>query len=405
MKILPGFLPTAKMVQFIVNHIIPEGVNLKDPLVRHKVGIKEGYFSILGNLVLFIVKVIIGILSHSIAVLADAFHSLLDMATSGIVIFGFKISQKPADAEHPYGHGRAETVASLIIAFIIGYIGIEFLKTSVHRIFNEEALIISPWMIFVVSATIIIKEIMARVSLILGDAIDSEALKADALHHKSDVWSSVLVILGLMSAQFGFTQIDSYMGIGVSLFILYAGFEIAKKAVDDLLGRAPDKEYIEEIKDIATSVNHVLNVHDIIVHQYGTQKFISLHIEVSDVHTAETLHHIADTVEKEIGESLFADVVTHIDPVKTDGKLESEVKKIIQPIIEEWSDIDIQDLRLNGDVEDCIDISFEVSCPIEFQYEKDVINKLSEHLTEKFTNSRININFKRQIVESELKEK
>ncbi len=393
------------MVNFIVNNIIPKNANLKDPSVRHKVGVNEGYFSIIGNFILFIAKVIIGLLSHSIALLADAFHTLLDVATSGIVIFGFKVAQKPADAEHPYGHGRAETLASLIISFIIGYIGIEFFKTSIYRIFNEETLVITPWMIGVVSVTILIKEIMARVSFELGDAIDSDALRADALHHKSDVWSSLLVIVGLISAQFGYPFIDSYMGIAVSLFIFYTGFELAKNAVDDLLGRPPSKAYIEQIKQIALSVKYVLNVHDIIVHQYGTQKFISLHIEVSDLHSAEELHFIADSVEKELGDALFADVVTHVDPIKMDGKLESEVVDVINSVISQWRNLGIQDLRLSGDINEKLCITFEVSCPIEFQYEQDVYEKLQAHLLEKFKNSQMNINFKRQIVESELKEK
>ena len=393
------------MVNFIVNNIIPKNANLKDPSVRHKVGVNEGYFSIIGNFILFIAKVIIGLLSHSIALLADAFHTLLDVATSGIVIFGFKVAQKPADAEHPYGHGRAETLASLIISFIIGYIGIEFFKTSIYRIFNEETLVITPWMIGVVSVTILIKEIMARVSFELGEAIDSDALRADALHHKSDVWSSLLVIVGLISAQFGYPFIDSYMGIAVSLFIFYTGFELAKNAVDDLLGRPPSKAYIEQIKQIALSVKYVLNVHDIIVHQYGTQKFISLHIEVSDLHSAEELHFIADSVEKELGDALFADVVTHVDPIKMDGKLESEVVDVINSVISQWRNLGIQDLRLSGDINEKLCITFEVSCPIEFQYEQDVYEKLQAHLLEKFKNSQMNINFKRQIVESELKEK
>jgi cation diffusion facilitator family transporter len=393
------------MVSFIVNNIIPKNADLKDPSIRQKVGVSEGYFSIFGNIILFIAKVIIGLLSHSIALMADAFHTLLDVVTSVIVIFGFKVAQKPADAEHPYGHGRAETLASLIISFIIGYIGIEFFKSSMHRIFNAEELSITPWMIGVVSITILIKELMARVSFELGDAIDSDVLRADALHHKSDVWSSVLVIVGLISAQFGFSQLDSYMGIGVSLFIIYTGFELAKNAVDDLLGRPPSKEYIEQIKQIAISVKHVLNVHDIIVHQYGTQKFISLHIEISDLHSAEELHNIADLVEKELAHTLYADVVTHIDPIKSDGKLELEIDSAIHSVISQWSDLGIQDLRLSGNVDDKLCITFEVSCPIEFEYEQDVSEKIHVHLKEKFENSQININFKRQIVESELKEK
>ena len=373
-------------------------------MVRNKVGIYEGYFSIIGNVILFVVKVIIGFLSHSIAVLADAFHTLFDVVTSGVVIFGFKVSEKPADAEHPYGHGRAETLASLIISFIIGYIGIEFLKSSISRIFNGEVLIISPWMIGIVSITIIIKEIMARVSYQLGEAIDSDVLKADALHHKSDVWSSILVIVGLICAQYGYTQFDSYMGIAVSLFILYTGFKLAKNAVDDLLGRPPSKEFIQQIKKIATSVDQVLNVHDIIVHQYGKQKFISLHLEVSDLLLAEELHQVSDSVERKVGDKLFADVVTHIDPIKTDGKLESEIDECIKSLISQWDGLGIQDLRLNYENDNNLSISFEISCSVEFKLEQDVSNTIIKYLKKKYKNAQININFKRQIVESELKE-
>ena len=299
----------------------------------------------------------------------------MDVATSGIVILGFKLSQKPADAEHPFGHGRAETISSLLIAFLIGLVGIEFLKSSIGRLYNSEELMVNPQIIFIIVATIVIKEIMARVSHEMGELIESDILKGDAVHHRSDMLSSILVVVGLMGVRLGWPELDSFMGIGVSLFILYTGYELARNAVDELLGKPPTKEIIESISHIATQVNGVLNVHDIIVHQYGVKKFISLHIEVGHDRSADELHIIADVVEDKIAKKLYANVVTHIDPVKWDGSIENSIMDLVKPVIDNYTVGAIQDLRIMKENGVVTNISFEIPCSVEFMQKEEVEDK------------------------------
>ena len=385
------------LTTILVNSVIPKDGNPLEPSNRLKVGKLEGYLSIFSNLLLFIIKLFLGIISQSIALLADAFHTLMDVATSGIVILGFKLSQKPADAEHPFGHGRAETISSLLIAFFIGLVGIEFLKTSFGRLYNFEELMVDPLMIFIISVTIIAKEIMARVSYEMGELIESDILKGDAAHHRSDMLSSLLVVVGLMGVRLGWPELDSYMGIGVSVFILYTGYELARNAVDELLGKPPTKEMINSISIIATEVKGVLNVHDIIVHQYGVKKFISLHIEVGDNRTADELHVIADLVEDRITKKMYANVVTHIDPIKLNGNIENDIIEMVSHTIKSHELGAIQDLRIMKENESVSQISFEIPCSVEFMQKDEVYIELNQQISEVYPHCRIEIKFINQI--------
>ena len=386
-----------RLTTFLVNSVIRKEGNPLEPSNRLKVGKLEGYLSIFSNLFLFGIKLFLGLISQSIALLADAFHTLMDVATSGIVILGFKLSQKPADAEHPFGHGRAETISSLLISFLIGLVGIEFLKSSIGRLYNSEELMVDPKMIFIIVVTIVVKEIMARVSYEMGELIESDILKGDAAHHRSDMLSSLLVVVGLIGVRLGWPELDSYMGIGVSVFILYTGYKLAQNAVDELLGKPPTKEMINSISVIATKVGGVLNVHDIIVHQYGVKKFISLHIEVGDDRTADELHIIADLVEDKIAKKMYANVVTHIDPVKLGGNIENAITKMVNHIIKNDELGAIQDLRIMKENGTVSKISFEIPCSVEFMQKDEIQIELNQQIAKAYPHCKIDIKFINQI--------
>ena len=386
-----------RLTTFLVNSVIRKEGNPLEPSNRLKVGKLEGYLSIFSNLFLFGIKLFLGLISQSIALLADAFHTLMDVATSGIVILGFKLSQKPADAEHPFGHGRAETISSLLISFLIGLVGIEFLKSSIGRLYDSEELMVDPKMIFIIIVTIVVKEIMARVSHEMGELIESDILKGDAAHHRSDMLSSLLVVVGLIGVRLGWPELDSYMGIGVSVFILYTGYKLAQNAVDELLGKPPTKEMINSISVIATKVGGVLNVHDIIVHQYGVKKFISLHIEVGDDRTADELHIIADLVEDKIAKKMYANVVTHIDPVKLGGNVENAITKMVNHIIKNDELGAIQDLRIMKENGTVSKISFEIPCSVEFMQKDEIQIELNQQIAEAYPHCKIDIKFINQI--------
>jgi cation diffusion facilitator family transporter len=388
----------SKLTSYIVSIVIQKGSDPLEPANRLKIGQFEGFLSIFSNIILFGIKLALGISSYSIALLADAFHTLMDVGTSIIVILGFKMSQKPADAEHPFGHGRAETIASLSIAFLIGLVGFEFLKSSIERMIHHEIVAVNFYMILIIFVTIIIKEIMAKISHELAHLIDSDALRGDAVHHHSDSLSSMLVIVGLIGINFNMPWLDSLMGVGVSGFILYTGYELAKNAIDELLGKPPSKEFLEIIKSEALKVKGVFNIHDIIVHQYGFNKYISLHVEVGDNNTADKLHFIADEVELLIEKKTRADVVTHIDPISVSNCVENKIKEIVKPVLEKYSLESIQDLRIEEEDGILREVKFEIPISVEFNFKKDVNLELVRIICGKYPESNPQIFFKNQIL-------
>ena len=339
-----------KTAVFLAKLTIKDHLNVKNIKVRTQYGLLEGWLSVFLNTILFIIKLIMGIMLGSVSLIADAIHTLSDSATSIIVIVGFKMAQKPSDKEHPFGHGRMEPVATLIIAVLLFVAGFEVFKTSFIRFLHPEPSHVSYMMIAIISATILVKEIMARISYAMGELIDSSALKADALHHRTDAISTVLVVVAMIAAHFGWYSFDGAMGMGVALIIIYSAYKIARAAIDPLLGEAPPADMILQIEQIAKKHKGVLGVHDIICHQYGQTCVISLHLEVSDKDSVLRLHAISEAVEDDIEKQLHAKVVTHIDPLNQRHEVYDALSILIHQIIQ--ADTRIQsfhDLRVVGE--------------------------------------------------------
>ena len=385
------------LADYIIRKQVPLGENPELPKFRGNIGIAQGWISIVANFIIFVLKLVFGFISNSIALIADAFHSLSDMASSGVVVFGFKMASKPADKEHPFGHGRAETIAALTISILIGFTGIEFIKTSITRFMNPNSIEVSWAVILVVLITIVLKEVLARLSYNLGDKINSSTLIADAIHHRSDMWSSVLVLSAFGGAWLGYPKIDAIMGLGVAGMMIQSAYAIARTAIDDLLGKPVDTETIKNIKEYAMQSPEVANVHDIVVHSYGAHRFISLHLEIAEGKSPESMHDIADSVEKLLSHEMEADVITHVDPVSLEGKEIAIIKDIILKN-QKLFDLEesIQDLRIvkNHHVES---ILFQVPVPVEFNKQEQFSKKCSEDLGNKYPDCKIDIEFKSQM--------
>jgi len=385
------------LADYIIRKQVPLGENPELPKFRGNIGITQGWISIVANFIIFVLKLVFGFISNSIALIADAFHSLSDMASSGVVVFGFKMASKPADKEHPFGHGRAETIAALTISILIGFTGIEFIKTSITRFMNPNSIEVSWAVILVVLITIVLKEVLARLSYNLGDKINSSTLIADAIHHRSDMWSSVLVLSAFGGAWLGYPKIDAIMGLGVAGMMTQSAYAIARTAIDDLLGKPVDTETIKNIKEYAMQSPEVSNVHDIVVHSYGAHRFISLHLEIAEGKSPESMHDIADSVEKLLSHEMEADVITHVDPVSLEGKEIAIIKDIILKN-QKLFDLEesIQDLRIvkNHHVES---ILFQVPVPVEFNKQEQFSKKCSEDLGNKYPDCKIDIEFKSQM--------
>ena len=301
---------------------------------RTRIGKFQGWISIFINSFLFFIKLIIGFLIGSVSVLADAVHTLSDVFSSGVVIWGFHESEKPADEEHPYGHGRAEYIATLIIAVLLCVAGIEFIESAVSRIISPSAIYPEWWMIAVIGGTILLKEVTARYAEFLSAKIASGTLHADAWHHRADAISSFMVLMAMIAGRFGYHQADGWVGLGVALFIIWTGIQISKSAIDDLIGKPPSSEEIEDVRSIVQKIDGILGVHDISIHRYGRERFVSIHIEINAAETQGRAHDIAEGVETVLGKAYNVEPTVHIDPVQPENPM---VKKVGSFLNETWS--------------------------------------------------------------------
>ena len=376
-----------RITLWIVTRFIKDHQNINDLKVRSRYGSLEGWVSIIGNIMLFAIKISIGLAVRSVSLIADAVHTLADSATSAVVIIGFKMAKQPADKEHPFGHGRMESVATLVVSVLLFIAGVELLEKSVHSITNPQAATASLGVILLVVGTILIKELMARFSYVLGDLIDSKALKADALHHRSDVIATALVVVALIASRFGFDRIDGIMGVFVSLIIFYSAYEIAREAVNPLLGEAVSKETLKKIEKIAKNRAGVSGVHDIIFHRYGQTSIISLHIEVSDKEDVSKLHTISEEIEDEISREMGGEVVVHIDPVNKDHPKYEMIAQAIREIIAADKRVDsFHELRIIGCAQDRCKVVFDIALEenVDEQEIYDIIRSIQEEFKGKF---------------------
>ncbi|UCH88222.1 MAG: cation-efflux pump [Thermoplasmata archaeon] len=320
---------------------IPDYGDISDPNIRAKYGYLEGFVSIIGNSILFVLKLILGLFINSIALIADAFHTLADVGTSGVVIFGFKMAKKPADKKHPFGHGRAEYIATLIIAVLLFLAGLGFIQQSIGRFIEVEDFLNSEYA-YIIGIVIIIsaiaKELMAQFSTALGKKIKSDILIADAWHHRSDAIASVAVGLSIIGSNYGYPILDPIFGIIVSLIIIYVGIDLIRRTSDTLIGSAPEKGIIERIKNIIEPMEGVEDVHNIHIHDYGTSKIISLHVNMKKKMSFEEAHNIADMIEERIMDKLNYSTIIHLEPKDTPSD-ENLSKIIIEDILKKQKEI------------------------------------------------------------------
>jgi cation diffusion facilitator family transporter len=324
-----------------------KGMAIDDSRVRPKLGQLEGWISIVVNLILFISKLLVGLWINSIALIADAFHSFSDVWTSVIVILGYRLATKPGDQKHPYGHERIEYIAALIIAILLAIVGFEFVRQAFNSFRNPVPVTSTPIVWIFVVATIVIKWWIGDFSNKLGKIIKSDTLKADAFHHYSDAFSSAFVLLAVVGSALNYPALDGIGGILVGLILIYGGYAVGKNPIDMLIGKPPESELIHKIQELVTGVAGVVNSHDLVVHSYGEQKFISIHIEVDQKKSITRAHEISDAVEELLDRELRAHSVVHVDPVDLENPALQQLHRIIQDFIAGSSEIKAyHDLRI-----------------------------------------------------------
>jgi cation diffusion facilitator family transporter len=282
-----------------------------------KYGYFEGIFSVVVNILLFVFKFVFGIVLNSISLIADSLHSLSDVATSAIVIFGFKVSSKPPDAEHPFGHGRAERIVSIVIACLLIVVGLEFFRSGFTRFRNPVPVKADIVIIIMLCISVFIKEFLYWMSLNLGKRIDSTALKADAWHHRTDAFSTVLVVFGFIAFRFGLYSMDGILGMAVAGIIVYTGVVIIKESGSALIGEAPPTSLVDKIKATAADLGGVNDVHHIHVHDYGGQLEVTIHVRLDGETHLEDAHDKASEVEQAIKKCIpGTEVTVHLEPMK-----------------------------------------------------------------------------------------
>lgn len=304
-----------RLTRFILAIFIPDYEQTEKHSVRTAYGYLEGWASIILNVVLSALKLFFGLLFNSISLIADSFHTLADVITSIIVVIGFFVARRPADKEHPYGHGRFENIATLSIAILLVIIGVEFFRTSLNRFIKPQAVGGTIIVALVILFSALLKEWLARFAIYLGNKIKAPVLLADAWHHRTDAIASTLVSIAIGAAIFGFFKVDSAFGMLVSALIVYTGLSLGRSAASSLMGEAPSEELVDKISRIALSIKGVKNTHKVTVHDYGTHKAISLHVHVDKNLTVDESHHIAMQVKDSISALLEgATAEVHIEP-------------------------------------------------------------------------------------------
>ena len=329
---------------FIKNH-----ADTSDPGVRRAYGVLCGAVGIFLNVLLFAAKYLAGTLTGSIAIVADAFNNLSDAGSSIITLLGFKLAAKKPDRDHPYGHGRFECIAGLVVSFVILMMGFDLAKTSVTKIIHPEAVDFSILSICILIGSILVKLYMALYNRAVGKRISSAAVLATATDSLSDVCATTMVLAATLIARFTGVNIDGWAGAIVSLVILWAGYNAAKDTIDPLLGQAPDPEFVQRIADIVNRYPDVVGIHDLAVHDYGAGRvMISLHAEVPSSGDIMALHDVIDTIERDLQDELNCSAVIHMDPISTDDQLITSTRELLKKRIHEAisPDISIHDFRM-----------------------------------------------------------
>ena len=322
------------MTKLLLKLFIKESHDPQKPAFRSACGKLAGVVGIVCNVLLFLIKLLAGLLSGSVSVMADAINNLSDASSSLVTLLGFKLAERPADDDHPYGHARIEYLSGLIVAAMILYIGIELVKSSVTKITHPEATAFSWLTIAILLVSIGVKLWLSGFCRKLGKTIQSAALEATAADSRNDVISTLAVLLaGICSMIWGW-KIDGYVGLAVAVFILYSGIGIVKDTIDPLLGAAPDPELTRMISDTILSYEKIYGIHDLIVHDYGPgRRFASVHVEMDSRDDPLASHDLIDDIERLFRDKHNIQLVIHYDPLVMSDEDLFRARQMVETVI------------------------------------------------------------------------
>ncbi len=372
------------MTQLLLRLFIKDRDNIASPAVRAAVGRLAGATGIVCNLLLFAFKLVLGLLSGSVAVMADAANNLSDVSSSVITLVAFRISQKPADRDHPYGHARYEYLAGLAVAFLILLIGSQLAVNSFERIISPVTVDISAVSLVILAASALLKLWMSLFFRNLGKHIGSSALKATSVDCRNDVLATTAVLLGCAVYYLFHINVDAWIGLAVAVFILWSGFQVAKETVSPLLGAQADKDTVEQLETLISSHEKILGIHDLLIHDYGPGRcFATVHAEVSCEDDPMATHDLLDAIERAALERMNIRLVIHYDPIDTADPLAQSLRctvdEILRGIDERFS---VHDFRLMRD-EEPLRLMFDLVVPFNTGDHAAIKTKLDTALAER----------------------
>ena len=379
------------MINFLVIHFVKDYEKIDDLKVRGRYGTLSSVVGILCNIILFIAKFIMGTIANSISIISDGFNNLSDCASCIVTLFGYKLAAKPADKDHPFGHGRFEYLTSLVIAVVILMVGFELFKDSLDKVIHPDTVEFSYMVLITLIISIFLKVWMSHFNKKLGKKINSSVMLATSKDSMNDVVATSATVIALVSSIWTKAPIDGIMGIIVSVFILLSGIGIIRETVDELLGQPADAELVERLKEIVEDNPYALGMHDLIIHCYGPGKLIgSVHIEVDGRGNIMEIHDVIDELERNIYDELNIMMTIHMDPIETDNEFLSRCRDMVLEIIRDMNmGLSIHDFRVvtgPSHTNLIFDLVIPHDCKMDGRSIKEIIDKkLSEKNVKYYT--------------------
>lgn len=378
-------------MKIIKKMFIKDYQNTTDKNVRFKYGVVASVFGIITNIILFIGKLFAGLVSGSITIISDAINNLTDSGSSTISLIGFKLSAKPADKDHPFGHARYEYITGLLVAVVILVIGVFLCKESIEKIITPTDVLADTLIYIILSVAVVMKFFQFLLYRNFAKTINSDTLMANAVDSRNDtIITCATLITTIVMATTGL-NIDGYVGLALAIFVLVSGIKLFAEIINPLLGSAPDKEFVKKVKDKILSYNGILGMHELLLHSYGQDNYYgSVHVEVSADGNSLEIHEIVDDIEKDVWEEFGLRLVIHTDPIENNNKevmaLRNKLQKCIKQLDEKLS---IHDFRMVKGKQHT-NLVFDIEEPFDISYSKE---KIEEHLNNHFQNDKMKYYF------------
>lgn len=376
------------MINYLIKKYIKNPEDIQNETVRFAYGKVTSIIGIIANLLLFIVKLAIGFMTSSVSIMSDGFNNLSDVMTCLVTVLGYRIASKPADKEHPFGHGRVEYVVSFVIAVVIFTVGFELIKQGIQQIMKPNEILFRPVLMLILVLSIGVKLWISYLNHTIGKRIDNLAMIATAQDARNDAWSTLITIVAMLLSQLKTTfPFDGVATLVIACFILKSGYELVKEIIDRLIGKPADKELVKQIRETILKYKEIRGLHDLIIHDYGPGvKIGSAHAEVDAKMNIVKIHDIIDQAEREVGDTLHVMMTLHMDPIEYDNPITNAYFEDLKRILSQIDPaITVHDFRtVRGD--EHTNLVFDLVIPYGFHLEDEQIKVEIDHHFEKYPN-------------------